>query len=92
MWMSCLQNHHKSVLLLNNVNYYTLSVGGCCEVSKLDMPYSQYQPTEATFYMFNSFFFCWLWQYCLFNQATSLKGMSVFSPIGRLDFWLPGYE
>lgn len=39
MWMSCLQNHHKSVLLLINVNCYTLSVGGCCEVSKLDMPY-----------------------------------------------------
>jgi hypothetical protein len=49
MWTSCLQNHHKSVLLLINVNYYTLSVGGCCEVSKLDMPYSQYQPTEAFF-------------------------------------------
>ncbi len=89
MWMSCVQNHHKSVLLLINVNYYTLAVGGCCEVSKLDMPYSQYQPTETSFYMFNSFFFCWLWQYCLFNQVTSLKGMSVFSPIGRLDFWLP---
>jgi uncharacterized protein YceK len=43
------QIHHKSVLLLISVIYCTLAVGGCCEVSKLDMPYSQYQPTEASF-------------------------------------------